>query len=124
MSYDNNIPVDPEKNLERLQGIGCHLAGKLIDKESLRDRQVAAIKQMQNTIDELDKEPITQQELEDASRREQILVGYNYDLSFLDNEISETKGKLAWNERQQDKVSHTVAMKSELKHQPFKNMEV
>lgn len=123
MSYDQNIPVDPEDNLRRLEGIGCHLAAKLVTQEGLRDRQESSIRQLQDVIDELDDAPETQQEVEDASRREQILLGYKYDLSRLEDEISQTNGKLTWNERQQDKVSHTVAMKSELKHQPFKHLE-
>lgn len=123
MSYDKNIPVDPEENLQRLEGIGCHLAAKLVNLESLRDRKHSAIEQIQDTIKELDESPASQEEVENASRREQILIGYRYDLSGLESEISETKGKLSWNERQQDKVSHTVAMKSELKHKPFKHLD-
>lgn len=124
MAYDKNIPVDPEENLKRLQGIGCHLAAKLVRKEELRDSKQAAIRLMEETIANLDADPQTQQEIEDASRREQILVGYRYDLQGLDSEIREIKGKLAWNERKQDNVSNTAAMKSELRHQPFKTLKV
>ena len=123
MSYDQNIPVDPEDNLRRLEGIGCHLASKLVRQDSLRDQKMSSIRQMQDTIDDLDEDPTTQQEVEDASRREQILLGYKYDLARIDDEVERTKGKLAWNERQQDKVNSIVAMKSELRHKPFKDMD-
>ncbi len=119
---DNNIPVDPNDNIVRLRNIHTHMETKLERKEDLYDIKASAYDKLKKVIDEIPKAAeLNEEELADASRREQILMRFKIEMEDLDREIRSLNGKLDWNERQQGIVEEIVNRSGSLTYKPFED---
>lgn len=115
MSHQNDVPLDPKSNLERLQSINEHLHHKKTKKQAIRDQKQALVEKIEAILAKTPaRDELSEEDLATAKRQEQIMVCAQLEVEDLDEEIRQLSGKVRWNESKQDQVERLMQRQGDL----------
>lgn len=121
MAYHNSsIPNDPVENAKKLTGVLKRFTDNLAKKEAILASKQNAVGNIKVELDALtDPSTLTEEELRVADKKEQIMMGMEYDIECLEDEIHELESKIAWAERKLESVQAVADRKESLRFHPF-----
>lgn len=106
---ERKIPKDPKENLKQLKSINEHMKGKKEHKEGILAQKLERVGKYKELLaDFAEQHPnlneCSQEDLELAANREQILECTRVEVDNLKHEIDTLTGQLRWNENKQKQV--------------------
>ena len=117
---NSNVPLDPVKNIEKLESMYADQENKLTLKTNLRKSTQERYDKLQKLLDATGApETLNEEEMNLACTQEQLKMVAQIELEDLDKEIHELRGLLKWNARRQRIVNELIARSDKLTYKPF-----